>query len=615
MRARALADLLIARFEPSAVTVEGGFYVSTQPSTFRFRENGQRLLFEGTMASDLAGELGLSVRDLSELQRGNPSTDPPPPAAAEPEPATPAAEPSEHRQNAIDAVTEALLDNIVEADDPWTYLRTITDHEIALEYRHQFYQNFIAMVSLRPQAEQDSLVTAGLSVFKYRAETARKDVDALRATGATKVLISASVLTADFMAEMIYVATPQPSLKYLVYRGTGESESTEIVDQIAVEEVLNLPPQGTHYAQRGKLLLASGIEEYGTDADLFRDLVAYVERWLTVPAADWRDLMVFYALLTWVYDRFDSVPYFRSLGDWGGGKTRLLRVLGSISFRCLMMGGATSLSPVFRALDQFRGTLVIDEADLDRRSDLSSEYIKMLNVGYERDGCVFRSEKNQHDALEGKMFDVYGPKYFSTREQFDDQALESRCLTYNQPVLPDVSVPLDFDDTAREEARVLRNKLLLWRFRHYRTIVPNPAARIPGIELRVQQIVRPLLSIQSDETLRGKIMGIAHDVAASQREGRRGQLEGQIVEAMVVLRIESEDQGYWSVAQVTERVNQGQRPHFHQSPKKIGRKMKALLGHRSREYGNRNTVGYEFKIDALRRLSKLYGCSLRRPVK
>src|SRR5712664_924223 len=119
MRARALADLLVSRFEENSLTVENGFYNATKPTPFRFRENGQRLLFEDIVASDLAGELGLSVRDLSELERGNPADSPAPsPAAPEPASATPAAPPSQHRQNAIDAVTEALLDNIVEADDP-----------------------------------------------------------------------------------------------------------------------------------------------------------------------------------------------------------------------------------------------------------------------------------------------------------------------------------------------------------------------------------------------------------------------------------------------------------------------------------------------------------------
>src|SRR5437868_7678103 len=96
-----------------------------------------------------------------------------------------------------------------------------------------------------------------------------------------------------------------------------------------------------------------------------------------------------YVLLTWVYDRFNELPYLRLRGDYGTGKTRFLLTLCSICYKPIFASGASSVSPLFHMLDRFGGTLIIDEADF-RFSDEKADLTKILNNGNVRGFPVLR---------------------------------------------------------------------------------------------------------------------------------------------------------------------------------------------------------------------------------
>ena len=101
-------------------------------------------------------------------------------------------------------------------------------------------------------------------------------------------------------------------------------------------------------------------------------------------------------MLTWVYDVFAEVPYLRFKGDFGSGKTRALQVIGAITYKPVFASGASTVSPIFHALDLFRGTLVFDEADF-RFSDEKAEVTKIFNAGTTRGFPVLRSAVNVVD--------------------------------------------------------------------------------------------------------------------------------------------------------------------------------------------------------------------------
>jgi hypothetical protein len=60
---------------------------------------------------------------------------------------------------------------------------------------------------------------------------------------------------------------------------------------------------------------------------------------------------------------------------------------------------------------------------------------------------------------------VFGPKIVATRGSYEDKALESRFITEETGTRPlRADVPINLPNTFKDEARELRNKLLLYRF-------------------------------------------------------------------------------------------------------------------------------------------------------
>jgi len=64
--------------------------------------------------------------------------------------------------------------------------------------------------------------------------------------------------------------------------------------------------------------------------------------------------------------------------------------------------------------------------------------IKILNNGYRPGFPVLRSDK-VNGRWRPRGYQVFGPKLIATRFRFQDEALESRCLTTEMPVLTPIS--------------------------------------------------------------------------------------------------------------------------------------------------------------------------------
>src|SRR6185369_5606819 len=167
-------------------------------------------------------------------------------------------------------------------------------------------------------------------------------------------------------------------------------------------------------------------------------------------------------LFSWIYDGFNELPYLRLRGDPGSGKTRFLLTVGSLCYKPMFASGASSVSPLFRIIDAFRGTLIIDEGDF-RMSDEKAEIVKILNNGNARGFPVLRTEVTRQREFNPTAYHVFGPKIVATRGYFEDKALESRCLT-EEMGLGGLrgDVPISLPEAYKQEALQLRNKLLLF---------------------------------------------------------------------------------------------------------------------------------------------------------
>jgi len=298
------------------------------------------------------------------------------------------------------------------------------------------------------------------------------------------------------LLEMCYNQERSPS-KFFARRNpaTGEVDypaSVPLEDQGEM-----IAPYEDRMPDEGVILLPSEATPYESVAVLLNEVQAFIHRYVGLSSV-YEQLAAYYVLLTWVYDSFNVLPYLRALGDWGTGKSRFLTVVGNLCYKAIFASGATTPSPIFRMLQKYAGTLILDEADW-RYSDANVEIVKILNCGYATGFPVLRSEGESN---EPKAFRVFGPKIIATREEWQDRALESRCLTENMDGKFRPDVPYILPHSFTEEALRLRNQLLTFRFRHYGPREVDLSLADSSIEPRLNQVMLPLASVIEDGKVR-----------------------------------------------------------------------------------------------------------------
>lgn len=266
------------------------------------------------------------------------------------------------------------------------------------------------------------------------------------------------------------------------YKETGNTKTISWF----VDGDVKIIPLDSEEATLGAVRLPSGITEHGDILRLLKEIEAHIHRYLDV-SDSFRKFASYYILLSWLYDRFNTLPYLRFIGDTGCGKSRALDVCGGLCYKATSASGCITPAPIYRMLKRWAGTIILDEADL-RNSDEYHEVTKILNCGFERNRPVIRAIKDNPENLQ--ILPTYGPKVFATRRRFKDAALEARCLTEIMQETTREDIPATLNDAFYKEQSELRNKLLLFRFRNYGKVNADNSIilEFKGIEPRLRQI-------------------------------------------------------------------------------------------------------------------------------
>jgi hypothetical protein len=359
----------------------------------------------------------------------------------------------------------------------------------------------------------------------------------------------------------------------------GLDSDVRIEDAIDGEGGSHLLPlsASNNLIHHGAVLLPSGVEPFDTPVALAAEVAAYLDRYLDL-SPNFRTVATWYILLTWVYDAFNELPYLRFRGDFGTGKTRALSVIGSLCFKPFFASGASTVSPIFHILDRFRGTLVLDEADF-RFSDEKSELVKVLNNGNVRGFPVLRNSMNAKREFDPRAFHVYGPKLVAMRQSFDDEALESRCLTEEmgqREVRSDI--PINLPDSQKSEATTLRNKLLSYRFRYQGKVAIDPRLVDVSQSARINQLLVPLLSIIEDEEARTRVRTFASGIDEELRFDRSLRPEALVLKVIGEL-LDAQPRASIPMAEITKLVIERHAKDFDRyvTPRYIGELVRKRL--------------------------------------
>jgi len=374
---------------------------------------------------------------------------------------------------------------------------------------------------------------------------------------------------------------------YAVYNPQSEefSKASEVKDGNTIYR-----PIESDEIENGLVLLPSQPENYGSDQQLFNDIINFLDAWHEAPTRKDRKLDALYCMLTWIFDCLPRVPYRRMLGALGRGKSAWLEALGSICYRGIILSGCDTDKAIVRRLHKWRGTALIDEADFND-SSLFAFIVKVLNLGYDAKRAFYTrcDDENPDRTL---SYYVYGPKILANRSRYKDAALESRCITTiakenRRPM------PLFRMQKFSAQALELRNKLLMWRFEHYHEIKSkagiletqeiNRELGLMHISSRIKEVIAPIYLV-SEALSREEIVNLAYELDRQLMADPYYELELQFNKALLKILNQAEADG-----DIGDK-----------SGKSIVRAPSSLQAYMAPEDSSESNENYMFKISLVR---------------
>ncbi len=364
-----------------------------------------------------------------------------------------------------------------------------------------------------------------------------------------KPIFKTSIITQDALYEMVFNRITNKTYFFKIDR-LGQLEC--LIEEVEIEGIKYRPlPSSYNLVEKGVILFPSLATPYENEEEILKEIQTFIHKYLDISEV-FEQIATYYVLFTWLFDRFNEVPYLRAIGDFGSGKSRFIQAIGILCYKPVFTGGATTPSPIFRIVNEVHGTLIIDEADF-KYSDMTSEIVKILNTGYQKGMPVLRSEGK--GTFEVKAYDVFCPKIVATRETFSDKALESRFLVEEMGAGKlRADIPRTLDETFYQDAENIRNKLLMWRLKNYFEPIERREELIEGIHPRLNQIVMPLLSIIKDSAIREHLKTFIVKYNGELVADRGLSWESDIVFAVLKLEHETGATDI-TVKQITDEVN------------------------------------------------------------
>lgn len=249
-------------------------------------------------------------------------------------------------------------------------------------------------------------------------------------------------------------------------------------------------------------------------------------------------LCMIYPFFTYLARQFRTLPYLRALGDYGTGKSRLLDTVGPICFQPIMTNAGSSVSSLFRILDMFQGsTLVLDEADFGS-SDEAAMISKIVNGGNEQGKSILRTEKNEAGNFDVAAFNVVGPKIFGMRQEFQDKASSSRCLTKEMlPIQPHPRIPLTLPSTEvyDRECIAIRNALHTYMMHNIQKSLEVDLNQIDrALDSRTAQVTVSLITVMKSEKGREQVIEYLKAVTEERKGERYATFTARVLEGLML---------------------------------------------------------------------------------
>jgi hypothetical protein len=253
-------------------------------------------------------------------------------------------------------------------------------------------------------------------------------------------------------------------------------------------------------------------------AKLLDAFFAVFKRYL-VASKEQLEALVLWNVHTYAIDAFDVTPRLAAVSPQKRcGKTRLLSLLNRSARRPLLASNVSSAA-LYRSVEKFRPSLLIDEADsfLPENEELRG----VLNCGYERDGAVIRCTG---DDSEPRRFSAFAPAAIAAIGKLPG-TIEDRSVTIQlKRRLPNERVERFRRAHAERELEPLRRQAIRWAIDHLEALRKADPPMPGELDDRAADLWGPLVSIADEAG--GEWPKRARSAARSLTGGRDGGGDG-----------------------------------------------------------------------------------------
>ena len=251
-------------------------------------------------------------------------------------------------------------------------------------------------------------------------------------------------------------------------------------------------------------------------ANLLTLMTSQLQQHLSLPKTD-TVVLALWVIFTHAHDCFPTSPILAIMSpDKRCGKTTPLSCLRHLVAKPLPMSNITSAA-VYRAIDQWHPTLLIDEADTFLESN--EELRGILNSGHKREmAVVIRSSGENHDP---RCFSTWSPKVIAKIGELS-ATLNDRAITLTLRRKRREEAVARLDDAARATLGDAARMAARWVSDYVHELRNSKVEPMIALNDRAQENWEPLFTIAR---VAGQIWPSLAKQAAAQANGRMGGRE------------------------------------------------------------------------------------------
>ena len=262
-----------------------------------------------------------------------------------------------------------------------------------------------------------------------------------------------------------------------------------------------------------------------TDA-ILDDLISFFLKYLILPSVYAAHLLALWVLHSWTFKASPYSPRLAILAPHKRcGKSRVLDLVEMVSFRPLPVQN-TSPAALFRAIEAFEPTLLIDEVDTFLR--YNEELRGVLNAGVQPNGRILRCVGDNNEPT---VFRCFGPVALAGIGTLPDTLMDRSIVIPMRRRMKHESVERFHRRVVDMEAAPLRSMIARWAIDNREVLESTFVALPEGLDDRAADCWEPLFAIA--RTAGDEWLTRAHE-ASIELSQRRGVDEGDELETLIL---------------------------------------------------------------------------------